>query len=712
MLNIHVGAAVLNLIPLAWEHNAGLIVSAIREARHHGVTLLCLPEMCLTGYNCQDAFHSPSLHRQALEVLMRDIVPETRGITISVGLPVVWRNSIFNACAMVSDGVVLGYVCKRFLAGDGVHYEPRWFKPWPTGIQGELEVEGKAYPIGDLYFEIGGVKIGFEICEDAWVAQRPGSSMAGRGVDIILNPSASHFAFGKLETRKRFVIEGSRAFGVTYIYANLLGCEEGRVIYDGGAMIATLGRLVVAGERLAMAPFQVTSAVIDVEQSRMVQGWTSSFRPRFDEDPNECVKAAYTWPDIEPDLDRTHVASGWEASPQLKHEEFCRAVTLGLFDYMRKSFSRGYVVSLSGGADSAVCSVLVALMVKRAVSELGIDGMKARLAYDKRLQSVSGEADIARALLLTAYQGTRNSSDVTRNAARAVAAGCHAEHHELDIDALVQGYIGMAEGALGRKLTWETDDVTLQNIQARVRAPSIWMFANVRGALLITTSNRSEAAVGYTTMDGDSAGGLSPIAGVDKNYIRRWLRWLEAEGPLGVGPIVAVHQVNVQQPTAELRPQESTQTDEADLMPYDVLDAVERAAIRDKQDPLECFRLLRLQFAVSPAAAVAEFAVSPAAAVAEFAVSPAAAVAEFAVSPAAADSGFAQHAPRQLAFWVERFFRLWCRNQWKRERYAPSFHLDDENLDPKTWCRFPILSSGFDRELSELRAWVDSRFPA
>jgi NAD+ synthase (glutamine-hydrolysing) len=73
---------------------------------------------------------------------------------------------------------------------------------------------------------------------------------------------------------------------------------------------------------------------------------------------------------------------------------------------------------------------------------------------------------------------------------------------------------------------------------------------------------------------------------------------------------------------------------------------------------------------------------------------------------------FAHHAPRQLAFWVERFFRLWCRNQWKRERYAPSFHLDDENLDPKTWCRFPILSSGFERELTELRAWVDARFPA
>ncbi len=667
MLNVHVGAAVLNLTPLAWEHNAALIVEAIREARHRGVTLLCLPELCLTGYGCQDAFHSPSVHRQAMEVLMRDIAPETRDIAVCVGLPLTWRNSIFNAVAMISDTRVLGFVCKRFLAGDGVHYEPRWFKPWPTGAHGVLEVEGHAYPIGDLYFDLGGVKIGFEICEDAWVAQRPGSSMAGRGVDIILNPSASHFAFGKLETRKRFVIEGSRAFGVTYVYANLLGCEEGRIVYDGGAMIATLGRLVVAGERLAMTSFQVTSAVIDVEQTRMAQGWTSSFRPRFDEDPDECVRAPFSWPEIEPELDRTHAASGWEASPHHKHEELWRAVTLGLFDYMRRSFSKGYVISLSGGADSALCAVLVALMVERGVAELGLDGVKARLAYDKRLAAAADVKDLVRLLLTTAYQGTRNSSAITRDAARAVATGIGAEHHELDVDALVQGYVALAEKALGRELTWQDDDVTLQNIQARVRAPSIWMFANVRGALLIATSNRSEAAVGYTTMDGDSAGGLSPIAGVDKNYIRAWLRWAETSGPLGVGPLPFLAAINGQQPTAELRPQAQAQTDEADLMPYTVLDAVERAAIRDKQDPLECFRLLRLQFS--------------------------------------------QYPPRQLALWVERFFRLWCRNQWKRERYAPSFHLDDENLDPKTWCRFPILSSGFSRELAELRAWVDARFP-
>ncbi|HNM24783.1 MAG TPA: TolC family protein, partial [Saprospiraceae bacterium] len=90
-------------------------------------------------------------------------------------------------------------------------------------------------PIGDLLFEVGGVRIGFEICEDAWVADRPGIALARHGVDVLLNPSASHFAFGKLDVRKRFVVEGSRAFSASYVYANLLGNESGRTIFDGGA---------------------------------------------------------------------------------------------------------------------------------------------------------------------------------------------------------------------------------------------------------------------------------------------------------------------------------------------------------------------------------------------------------------------------------------------------------------------------------------------
>jgi NAD+ synthase (glutamine-hydrolysing) len=323
------------------------------------------------------------------------------------------------------------------------------------------------------------------------------------------------------------------------------------------------------------------------------------------------------------------------------------------------------VVSLSGGADSSGVACLCAAMVELAVGELGRDAVLARLAHARRLQAAREPREIIRELLLTVYQATENSGEVTRAAARGVADAIGARFLELNVDALVKGYIGLVEGAIDRPLEWSRDDVALQNIQARSRAPSVWLLANLLNGLLLATSNRSEAAVGYATMDGDTAGGLSPIAGIDKAFLRRWLQWMETTGPAGLRPIPALHAVTCQAPTAELRPQAACQTDEDDLMPYDLLDAIERAAIRDKHTPVEVYRQMRARFP--------------------------------------------QHPAGKLELWVERFFRLWCRNQWKRERYAPSFHVDDENLDPKTWCRFPILSGGFERELRLLRAYAAER---
>src|SRR5262249_42891016 len=151
------------------------------------------------------------------------------------------------------------------------------------------------------------------------------------------------------------------------------------------------------------------------------------------------------------------------------------------------------------------------------------------------------------------------------NAARSVAEAIGAEFFQFDVDQIVNEYVGIVSRAIGRNLSWKTDDLALQNIQARARSPGIWLLANLRGALLARTSNRSEAAVGYATMDGDTSGGISPIAGIDKAFLRRWLRWLETDGPQGFGPLPALHAVNVQAPTAELRPPSDCQTDEADL---------------------------------------------------------------------------------------------------------------------------------------------------
>ena len=193
---LRVAAAALNQTPLDWDANAANIRAAIDEARRRGASLLCLPELCVTGYGCEDAFHSHAVVATAEEVL-GELLPKTAGMAVSIGLPVVCAGGLYNATALVVDGVVVGLAAKQRLAGDGLHYEPRWFKAWPRDTVASVPVAGRACPIGDLVFDLAGVRLGFEICEDAWVADRPGEEHARRGADLILNPSASHFAFGK-----------------------------------------------------------------------------------------------------------------------------------------------------------------------------------------------------------------------------------------------------------------------------------------------------------------------------------------------------------------------------------------------------------------------------------------------------------------------------------------------------------------------------------
>src|ERR1051325_5759263 len=183
---IHIGAAVLNQTPLAWDANRANILAAIGEARDRSISILCLPELCISGYGCEDAFLSHGVQQMALRVL-DEVLPETHGMIVSLGLPLLYQKALCDVACLAVDGRMAGFTAKRYLAGDGIHYEPRWFKPWPAGHRAQISIHGREYPLGDIHFDCGGVKIGFEICEDAWVANRPGADLALRSVDMILN---------------------------------------------------------------------------------------------------------------------------------------------------------------------------------------------------------------------------------------------------------------------------------------------------------------------------------------------------------------------------------------------------------------------------------------------------------------------------------------------------------------------------------------------
>lgn len=643
MKYIKVAGAAVNQTPLDWENNFQNLAGAVREARSRGVSVLCLPELSICGYGCEDTFFSDYVLEHSLRNLRR-LVEECEDIIVSVGLPMQVENCLYNVSCLIQDKKVLGFVAKQELAGDGVHYEPRWFKTWPDDLVHKYEFDGEFYPFGDLIFEIDGLRLGFEICEDAWNGVRPAQDHYLDNVDLILNPSASHFAFGKSRVREKLVTETTRGFYCAYLYSNLLGNESGRIVFDGEVLVASGGKLLARGQRFSFENFVVTSAVLDVQSIRRKKKKSFNFEPAF---PKDVIRGTWNIPEAD---DPDYFKDGYhEPEFMSKEEEFHRALALGLFDYMRKSFSRGFVVSLSGGADSSGCAALIYESLRLARQELGDDGLRQRLSYMDL-----GDLDTITSRLLTCvYQGTDNSSDGTLESARELARDLGATFFLWNVQPLYDQYTNMVEESLERDLTWEQDDLALQNIQARLRAPGIWMIANIRRALLVTTSNRSEAAVGYATMDGDTAGGLAPLGGIDKAFLLHWLQWAEKEAG-----IEGLSYVNSLQPSAELRPAEEEQTDEGDLMPYAVLDKIEKAAIRDYKSPVEVFKSLR-----------------------------------------------GLRSDDVLKGYIKKFFTLWSRNQWKRERYAPSFHLDDANLDPKTWCRFPILSGSFREDLIELEAY-------
>jgi NAD+ synthase (glutamine-hydrolysing) len=607
---LKIGGATVNQTPFDWESNVANILSAIEEAKKQGVTILCLPELCLTGYGCEDVFLSDWLSAKAWKYL-QEIIPHCESITVCIGLPVRFGGVTYNGACVISDRKILGVTLKQNLARDGVHYEPRWFDAWPSGSVKEIEVVDEVIPVGDLVYETNGIKFGFEICEDAWRKEkRPGYRLAERGVDLLLNPSASHFAMGKSVLREKEVaIDGSKLFNCAYVFTNLLGNEAGRMIYDGDIIFAQHGRLLKINDRLSFRPFNVQVCEINFDK---------------------------------PELTEVHT----NTDNKKANEELARATSLALFDYLRKSKAKGFVLSLSGGADSSLCAVLVSEMVRRASDELGWEEFSKAV----RLIGITDAKSAMGKLLTCAYQGTKNSSDATLTAARELASSIGAEFHSWLIDAEVESYENKIETVLGRKLNWENDDIAKQNIQARSRSPIIWLLANLKQSILLTTSNRSEGDVGYATMDGDTSGSLAPIAGLDKPFVIQWLKWAVKE--LGY---TGLRYVNQLQPTAELRPLERTQTDEKDLMPYAILAEIETLAIQERKAPIEVYAILSKR-----------------------------------------------KANQQLKEYIKKFFRLWSANQWKRERLAPSFHLDDINVDPRSWCRFPILSGGFAEELMEL----------
>ena len=678
-LAAHIAAGSLNQTVGDWQGNARRIREAIQQARQRGARLLVLPEMCVPGYSLGDRLMMRDTINRSWTML-NELRTDTAGMVVMLGLPVRHRDVLYNVVAVVADGEIRGLVPKENLATGDVQYENRWFSGWPRGHVERFDLDdGRFIPMGSLVFEAHGLgRFGVEVCEDGWKGSRPGSLYALMGAHIIANPSASWFVLGKHRVRREMVQQLSREDHVVYVYTSLSGCDATRLVFDGSVFIAQDGQTLAEGDRFLFdRDVHVVDRIVDLaglERLRMEEGsWRQqvgsmqrgdhgavpeivSIPGDFATDGAPPAVGPY-WldgteaPPVDPSLDWLHerrLVPRRLVDADIPHMELELALAMGLREYTRKCGIPGYVVALSGGRDSAMVATLVARSLRYERPDLSGDALR----------------DYVKDRLVCAYMSTENSSQQTRDAAASLAQEVGATFHETSIQDALDTHLRLSHALTGVELSWSdpAHDLTLQNVQARLRGSLIWMIANLRGFLLLSTSNKSEAAVGYATMDGDTSGGLSPISDVPKSLVQVWLRWASEFHSLQ--SLTSVVKIPA---TAELRPPEQAQTDEADLMPFSVLDQLIYHFVQRGQSPLDMFRTLW---------------------------------------PAHQDRY--QQDPAAFAQDIRKFVRMFCRAQWKRERFAISFRVAAFDLDPKTGFRFPPVQEPFTEELAELDRYVAS----
>lgn len=635
---VRIGTAAISVKVGDFAWNTGRLRVAIEAAREQGVHLLVTPELGISGYSLEDRIFWADIAHHSWEELER-LARATTGISVFAGLPVRIDAMMYNAAAFLSDGKLRGLVLKRHLPTYSIFYEGRNWTAWSGGV---IEVNG--VPAGDLVFKLPFGLVSAEICEDLWSAMSPAHERVLAGAEIICNPSASPFTPRKNEERKRLVQGTAASLKAVYAYANLLGCDSSRLVFDGGGLIATPDQLVCEGPLLSKQSWTLRTGIVDLDEISRVRAENSTWRqgaaarngmgktqvvtvdePAYLPAPLDDYAAQlpphfYT---VEPD------ARQLDRDPYL--DELFDALVLGLRDYFEKVgvFQR-FLVALSGGRDSALC-LLLAVEAAKALKECTESAQ-----YANRVSTV--------------YLPNKNySSQGTENAARALAEELGAPFKVVSIDEEAEIALAKADEMAGG--ADKVSAMAKQNLQARIRGAMMLNWANSVGGLLLVTSNLSEAAVGYTTTGGDNEGGYSPIANIPKTLVTRLLEYLaRRDGINALEKILAIP------PSAELT---HNQRDEDDLMPYAVLDDLLYLYARRRYSLADCWRILCRRHP--------------------------------------------KQEPGQLRIWTADFAKRFVANQWKRDQHPVSMKVMDLDLDPKTGFRFPV-SQSIQHELDALES--------
>lgn len=568
---LRVYAAAINPTIGDIDANAGLIADAAARGRAAGADVVLLPELCVCGYPPKDLLLQEGFAEACVQAALRVGRKHSQGVTLIFGSPLPRKRpadnvllahagtdatfargamrhggafaapALANSLLAFRDGGLIATYDKRLLPTYDVFDEDRYFEPGTRAVVIDVPAQ-----------RAGGAaaRVGLSICEDLWKGEDAGfasryddapdpvAQLAAAGAKVILSPSASPFVLGKGERHRDIIRMHATRHGVHVVSLNQLGAND-ELVFDGHVYVCDAGGAIRSAAELFGA-----------ELARADQ------------------KGARPPAQVEGVIDLTEPAplgaesAGTEVQNVTTDEELLfRALVLGVRDYCAKTGFKSALLGLSGGIDSALTAVI-------AAAALGA-------------RSVTGIA------LPSKYSSSHSVDD-----ARQLAAALKMPFHLVRIDEPFEGarraidplYQAAGHALLGAALP----DLSEENLQSRVRGTILMAMSNRSGAILLTTGNKSELAVGYCTLYGDMNGGLAVLSDVSKNWVYRLSRYINANAAaLGfAGPPIPERTI-LKAPSAELRPD---QTDQDSLPAYDVLDEIIERAVERRQSAARIIR--------------------------------------------------------------------------------------------------------------------------
>lgn len=604
--------------------NTALLMDAIEEAGKAGVQLLIAPELAVSGYNLQSLGMWRNTARQSWASLA-EIAAACDGMTAIVGVPVLYHGSLRSGAAVISDKIISGIVLRETAAA------------FPSLSRIDSLLNGVS--AGQLSFDMPWGTLLPSFDTDTLVS--PPSFLNGDGcATVICCMAAVPFASGYAERRRIRMLDTARRLHGLCVHTNLLGTDDGRLIFDGTGLIAAPSGILEETRAFSAKQWTLNTVIVDLgELERTPPPLPVSLELEGAE--GCCIGISCAQATFKPASVRAYAKqiaaqaerAGRKSETNNSNQDLdaiLHAIALGIRDYYRKAgVFRKILLALSGGQDSALC-LLAAVQAARM------------LAKD------SGTDDYA-SFIQTLYLPNRAlSSTAGHDAARALAEELHipfrvvAIHEEVDI-----AFSKAVEIMESKK---KVRPITRQNLQARIRGDIMLNWANNVDGLVLVTTNMSEVAVGYSTAGGDNQGAYSPLANMPKTLVSRLLAYLEERDGLQ-----SLKKVLALKPSAELAPD---QTDEDELMPYPVLDEIIHLHIGKRLSLSLCWRMLAEKFP--------------------------------------------DHGPETLREWIARFGKRFAASQWKRNQHPVAPKVLDYDLDAKSGIALPVLHR-MQSELDDLK---------